>query len=396
MHRLFVLASSLAVLLAAGEALGAPGDPVPSLDLRGYRPSTDPRGGLFLEPASSPDHGEWNVGAYLSYVNRPVVLREPGTGTLAFQVLAHQLTGDVVAGIGAFGRLFFGADLPFALYQTGDKPTAASTNMLGPTNIPAQALGDLALTGKWTMVAPTGGDLGGFGLALHERFTVPTGDQASFLGEGAVTSTTRIFAEYRLIAVGVRASAGVLLRAEPERFACGPLPSSPRDTCRTRMGHELPFGLGLTLRPQALGIDEAGRWTLFLEGQGHLPLYPVVPLRSRHVAALEVGLGARVALGDFSLLGGLSTGFFGGIGTGPVRAMLSFGWAPRDHDADKDGVPDDKDQCRELPEDKDGFEDSDGCPDGDNDDDGIPDNEDKCPNKAEDEDGVQDEDGCPE
>jgi outer membrane protein OmpA-like peptidoglycan-associated protein len=52
--------------------------------------------------------------------------------------------------------------------------------------------------------------------------------------------------------------------------------------------------------------------------------------------------------------------------------------------------------CIDEPEDKDGFEDADGCPDLDNDNDGIPDTEDKCPLEAEDIDGFEDEDGCPD
>lgn len=54
------------------------------------------------------------------------------------------------------------------------------------------------------------------------------------------------------------------------------------------------------------------------------------------------------------------------------------------------------DKCLEVAEDKDGFEDGDGCPDPDNDKDGIPDTKDKCANDAEDMDGYQDNDGCPE
>ena len=48
-------------------------------------------------------------------------------------------------------------------------------------------------------------------------------------------------------------------------------------------------------------------------------------------------------------------------------------------DRDKDGIPDDADKCPDQAEDKDGFEDFDGCPDPDNDGDGIPDREDACP-----------------
>ena len=54
------------------------------------------------------------------------------------------------------------------------------------------------------------------------------------------------------------------------------------------------------------------------------------------------------------------------------------------------------DKCVEVPEDKDGFHDDDGCPDPDNDKDGIPDSKDKCSNDPEDMDGYQDNDGCPE
>ena len=49
-------------------------------------------------------------------------------------------------------------------------------------------------------------------------------------------------------------------------------------------------------------------------------------------------------------------------------------------DRDGDGVPDDRDKCPDDPEDRDGFQDADGCPDPDNDRDGIPDKDDACPN----------------
>jgi outer membrane protein OmpA-like peptidoglycan-associated protein len=65
-------------------------------------------------------------------------------------------------------------------------------------------------------------------------------------------------------------------------------------------------------------------------------------------------------------------------------------------DRDGDGIPDDIDQCADVPEDKDGFEDQDGCPDYDNDKDGIYDTQDQCPNDPEDRDNFQDEDGCPD
>ncbi|MFN7133551.1 MAG: OmpA family protein, partial [Myxococcales bacterium] len=94
-------------------------------------------------------------------------------------------------------------------------------------------------------------------------------------------------------------------------------------------------------------------------------------------------------------------------------------------DTDGDGIPDDLDRCPVDPEDRDGFQDEDGCPDPDNDADGIVDkvdqcpnepgplenrgcpirdrdgdgifdHQDKCPDDPEDKDGFEDEDGCPD
>ena len=65
-------------------------------------------------------------------------------------------------------------------------------------------------------------------------------------------------------------------------------------------------------------------------------------------------------------------------------------------DSDGDGINDDADKCPDEPEDKDGFEDEDGCPDPDNDKDSIPDVSDKCPNEPETINGIDDDDGCPD
>jgi outer membrane protein OmpA-like peptidoglycan-associated protein len=67
-----------------------------------------------------------------------------------------------------------------------------------------------------------------------------------------------------------------------------------------------------------------------------------------------------------------------------------------DEDNDNDGLADRLDDCRDDPEDKDGFEDDDGCPDADNDKDGLADKIDQCPNDPEDADAFEDDDGCPD
>ena len=65
-------------------------------------------------------------------------------------------------------------------------------------------------------------------------------------------------------------------------------------------------------------------------------------------------------------------------------------------DNDADGIQDVTDKCPLDPEDLDKFEDEDGCPDLDNDQDGLSDKIDQCPNEAEDKDGFEDDDGCPD
>lgn len=386
---------------AATLAVAAPafaGDAIPSLDLRGFRPSTDAAAGLYLEPAATPATGDFTVSAWMSYAHRPVTLKDPTTGERAFDVLQHQITSDLTASVGFGHRLTLGLDLPVLVYQAGDTPTPASKHVTGELLLPTHGLGDLGIIGKLTLVQPTGGEFGGFALALHERVTAPTGDDASFLGEGAATSETRLLAEYRLVVIAIHAAAGLKLRAERERFGCEatPLAADGSDPCPTRFGNEIPWGLGLSLRPQALGIDPKGRWTWYVETHGHLPAGPVGPFQSAKLSDAQVGAGARFGVRDVSVLGGIEAGLVAGVGAAPVRGLLSVAWAPRVHDADGDGIEDDVDKCKELPEDKDGFEDADGCPDADNDDDGVPDGDDKCPNVAEDEDGFQDEDGCPD
>jgi OmpA family len=65
-------------------------------------------------------------------------------------------------------------------------------------------------------------------------------------------------------------------------------------------------------------------------------------------------------------------------------------------DRDHDGIPDGKDACADRPEDLDGVEDQDGCPDIDNDLDHILDIADACPLQPETYNGIADDDGCPD
>jgi OmpA-OmpF porin, OOP family len=65
-------------------------------------------------------------------------------------------------------------------------------------------------------------------------------------------------------------------------------------------------------------------------------------------------------------------------------------------DDDRDGLINRADRCPREPEDPDGYQDDDGCPDEDNDKDGIADAKDRCPLRAEIRNSIDDQDGCPE
>lgn len=90
------------------------------------------------------------------------------------------------------------------------------------------------------------------------------------------------------------------------------------------------------------------------------------------------------------LLAGLEFTFLDEAPTSSARVSS----APKDTDGD--GIMDSDDTCPSDPEDHDGFQDEDGCPDLDNDQDKVLDADDKCPLDAEDHDGYEDDDGCPE
>ena len=114
-----------------------------------------------------------------------------------------------------------------------------------------------------------------------------------------------------------------------------------------------------------------------------------------------LGLAAVLFLGCGGGTGGGGTAPIGNQASDPDLASDPASAPVRDPgpgsagDGDGDGIVDAGDMCPADPEDFDGFEDEDGCPDPDNDRDGILDIDDKCPNEPEPRDGQTDDDGCP-
>lgn len=357
-----------------------------TLDVRTWRPSTDPNASLVLEPAVTPGAGVFSAGAYATYAYRPLTLNLPST-TDSAHLVEHAVGLDAVLNLGIGKRFALGALVPVTLYQTGTSPSFA-----GLASVPKTALGDVGVSMKGSILR---NENGGFGLAALGYVSLPTGNSDAFVREDAPTVTARALAEYTLLVAAVQATVGYKLRTKN--------PVVPSATGGYTFGDEIPWSVGFALRPGVFGLDPGNRQRWEVGAHGSLPVGSIGPfgLGDPGSAALSPALLAvsdRIELGhyrDAYVLLGADVGLNRAIGVPVVRAVASIGWALRSHDMDHDGIDDDLDGCPEIPEDKDGFEDSDGCPDVDNDDDGILDREDACPNVA----GVESTDpkknGCP-
>jgi OOP family OmpA-OmpF porin len=339
----------------------------------------DPEAGLVLEPVTAPGAWRWNVEIWTDYAQSPVVLRDPMTGSVTARPVAHAFNVDGIVGVGLGDHAAVGIDVPAFLWQDGTKSLPSSVVGAG---VPTTGLGDIALLGKATIVPNDRQGLRtGPGLAALGAITFPSGDRAGFMGDGAVTASILLLGEYALGVGAMRAALGFKLRTESRAW--------PQEMGGATFGDQMPWAFDFALRPKvvvsALDRDDRQQWEIGLHGE--LPAGPVAPfgLGRRGASALTpilLAAGDRIALGhyrDAYMVAGGELGLDDAVGVPVFRATVSFGWAPRSHDRDGDGIPDDVDECPDLPEDKDGVQDADGCPEDDADGDGVLDEQDACP-----------------
>ena len=343
-----------------------------SFDVQLFHPAVGSQSFITLDSAEVLEHRMWYFGMVASYARQPLTYTLQGFGdspssTTLAPVQNLGMT-ELVAAMGIRNRFEIGAALPLALTWGGDGFDSYGRGT-GARGV-AAAFGDLRVEGKAELV--------GFGrdraflLSLSAGGTLPTGDDAAFLGEKSLTARARALLEYqrgeRLRAVVM---AGGLLREKSQFLG-------------TPEGMALLYGAGIEVRPNPqMGVfgEAIGRYAS----------------KYSDTNPAEFDAAMRFYLpGMFNLLMGAGFGLNQGVGSPVVRAFLGMGWAPDYRDRDHDGIIDRLDKCPDEPEDWDGFQDEDGCPDPDNDGDGIPDVRDKCPNEPEDFDTFQDEDGCPD
>ncbi|TNF24627.1 MAG: hypothetical protein EP329_24590 [Deltaproteobacteria bacterium] len=361
-----------AALLALATLWAAPGVRAenPEVNTQVFRPSPHP-GDLFT--VRTTDTAGGLVGGaqlLLSYGKNPLTFVDSTDHFDDYKVIEDQLSVDVLAGLRFGERFSVGVAVPVFLVNDGQDEGFLSFDTV-PRGV---ALGDVRLSAKvsFLMREP---DQDGFGLGLELMGGFPTASKDAFVGDG-FTFTPALIADYKVGPVLLAANVGAHLRGNAY------LPFN------TTIGTELiwRFGVAVDAVPDALKLIGE------VYGSSH-------NYAQANATYLEGLLGARIGIGDTGL--GFTVGaghaFTRGYGSVSYRIFGGLSWAtPPMRDQDGDGILDDVDACPTVPEDLDGFEDEDGCPDADNDKDGIQDKDDKCPNEPEDFDGFEDMDGCPD
>ncbi len=384
-------------------------------DLHLFRPAIDTRGHIAVNGTDVVPHNKFSFGLVLDagfgilpYRGfQEEDMRDAAEADREDTIVDQGFTGRLMFNYGLFDRAVIGIQVPFTLMRgpgmqglLNDGSAFYNPEAAGGTEAPglsAQGIGDLVIHGKVRILHA---DSSPIGLAAILRAEIPTGSSPEFLGEPGFSLWPSIVAEVRPHErvrisgeLGYRAvfGTGSLLNIDARTIPGGGNATDPvldEDGSELRYNDLLTFGIGASFRV-------ADTLDVVLESYGT----QIASEFGTHGAfSAEALLGLKVFVQEHSFLV-----FGGGIGypadgfqAANWRATVGFHFEPAIGDRDGDGIPDDRDGCPDDPEDRDGFEDEDGCPELDNDEDGIPDTEDECPNHSEDFDGIEDEDGCPE
>jgi outer membrane protein OmpA-like peptidoglycan-associated protein len=311
--------------------------------------------------------------------------------------------------VGAFGlhvgpaELEFGASVPLVIMNGVRGPTyvdPVSSNNNDSFGLQAQGIGDIGLHFKTRFLKTS--KKPHIGLGVMASVYLPTADpSAEFLGDNKVMGRFMGILDKEWGVQGrfrVALNGGFIYRPSTLSFTDNdtnsgsfsgsnmpiPVPITGR---QVTVGNEIPYGLGVAYAIAIQKFEVVGELT------GSVPLSTYTNYQPLEAIG---GVKLYLARNSFLAIGG-GVGLDNSKGANPdARAFISIIFEPNIGDRDGDGIKDDVDKCPDEPEDFDGFQDEDGCPDPDNDQDGIPDVDDKCPNEPETYNGFQDADGCPD
>lgn len=361
----------------------------PSWNVQTWRPGVAPDDGMFTRSARVPGHMDGSALLTLGYTRSPLTLQNSAVG--AKQTLVGDLGMlELGGGVGLWNRGFVGLSLPVAGVIRGGGDNLAQ--ILAPV---APTLGSLRVDARYAIWNFKDADLAvHFGVAGVVE--LPTAARGSMLGGvwtgGVEALATAIWGDWRAdVNLGLRGESTQVLQVHDVDAQGILLPNSPVTTiARSGSVWLLRAGARRGLMDDFLGIRAE------LQAQGTL-LSNALPSGGQGVLDLLAGADVRLdpAWRVYAMVGGAPTGAMGSAGV-RVAAGVQFDTRGINRDHDADGIEDENDKCPEMPEDRDGFEDADGCPDWDDDADGIADTADTCPRVAEDRDGFEDADGCPE
>src|SRR5450432_2147600 len=378
-RRPLLLLTSVSVLLASGvvapRRARADSPFARTIDAQLFQPAIGPRNFLTLEGTDVPDHKRLSFGLTLNYQSRPYSTYTQGTAAGTAYLIDNQFGGELDAAIGLFDRFQVGLGLPYTAYLSGDAIDAMGAATGG--RLTENGIGDMRLEAKAQLAAL--GDDDQYSFAASGGITLPTSKSvtdSAYLGDKNVTGRLKGIGMVSLGHVRAAANLGLLFRGTSYAFA-------------TQMSHQVLYGA-------AAAYDVGHRVEVILELAGRSGI-PQFNQFYTDVNPFEVDIAGRWGVTSMvSVLAGGGKGLGTGIGAPQLRLFAGVQFNPDFRDRDHDGVYDVDDKCPDQPEDRDGFQDQDGCPDPDNDNDGIPDAQDKCPNDPEDLDQFEDEDGCPD
>jgi outer membrane protein OmpA-like peptidoglycan-associated protein len=400
---LFLASLVMAFLSSVAQAQDAQGS---AFSLQNFRPAIDSKGYVTVNASSILGHLDFSLGLVGSYAHNVMQLQDSGR---SFQV-EHFLTPQLQAALGLFKWIELGLSLPVHVMFGARAPAfvePANMNLNNDLHFSGQFIGDIGMHLKARFLNTSRYPVG---LGALLSVYAPSGKSDQFLGEGQVTIRPELIIDKefgRTRRFRLALNAGALIRPATHTFEdrgttlagdpyvdggksfCAPAaegvvaaPSSCGTGLARALGTQLTYGLGLSFAAVPQRLDLVGEAFGYADVTGNHGGQPLEAL-----LALKVYLASK----SYFEIGGGAGLIPGMTGSPDVRVFLGFIFEPAIGDRDGDGIKDDVDKCPDEPEDFDGFEDEDGCPDPDNDKDGILDVDDRCPNVP----GPVENHGCP-